>query len=234
MSDTNKIWGYVRVSTPQQMIGRQVDNILRSYPDAEIIKDTYTGTTTDRPGWNRLEKRVQSDDVIIFDEVSRMSRNAAEGFALYQALFDKGIHLIFLKEPHLNTDVYRSTLENQIAMTGTDVDIILQGVNQYLMILAKKQIEIAFERAQQEIDYLHKRTSEGIRKAQRDGKIIGRKTGTVIETAKAKAAKEIIRKHCREFGGSLNDEECRQLTGTARNSFYKYKRQIREEQAVSG
>ena len=223
------IWGYARVSTKQQRIERQVDNIKRAYPDAEIVSDAYTGTTTDRPGLTALLKRVRSGETIVFDEVSRMSRNAAEGFALYQELFAKGIRLVFLKEPHLNTDVYRDALENKVPLTGKDVDVILQGVNQYLMLLAKRQIEIAFESAQQEIDYLHKRTSEGIHRAQLDGKVVGRKAGAVIETKKARQAKQIIAKHCREFGGSLNDEECRQLAGIAKNTYYKYKAQVRAE-----
>ena len=37
-------------------------------------------------------------------------------------------------------------------MTGTDVDIILEGVKRYLMLLAKRQIEIAFQTAQVEVD----------------------------------------------------------------------------------
>ena len=41
--------------------------------------------------------------------------------------------------------------------------------------------------------------------------------------------KEIIRTHCRTFGGTLDDAECMKLTGLARNTYYKYKRQIRAE-----
>ena len=33
---------------------------------------------------------------MVFDSVSRMSRNAEEGFALYEDLYHKGIRLVFL------------------------------------------------------------------------------------------------------------------------------------------
>ena len=55
------------------------------------------------------------------------------------------------------------------------------------------------------------------------------KKGIGFETKKSKAAKEKIRIHCKAFGGTLDDMECMKLTGLARNTYYKYKRQIRED-----
>ena len=89
-----------------------------------------------------------------------MSRDAQEGFQLYQEMFSKGINLVFLKEPHISTDVYKQTLQNAVSMTGTDVDIILKAVNEYLMKLAERQIEIAFQTAQHEVEFLLKVTED--------------------------------------------------------------------------
>lgn len=94
-----------------------------------------------------------------------MSRNAEEGFELYQELFNRDIELVFLKEPHINTETYKNALKNQIKLTGTSVDYILQGVNQYLMALAKEQIKIAFEQSEKEVKDLQQRTKEGIETA---------------------------------------------------------------------
>lgn len=223
----NTVYGYCRISTMKQKLNRQIDNIKREYPDAVIITEEYTGTTLDRPNWSKLQKRLKSGDTVVFDEVSRMSRNAEEGFALYEDLFNRGVNLVFLKERHIDTEVYRQALQNSVSMTGTDVDCILEGVNKYLMILAKRQIEIAFATAQHEVDYLHQRTSEGVRKAQAEGKQVGRATGSKVETKKSKEAKEVIRKHSKDFNGSLTDAEVIKLTGIARNTYYKYKREMR-------
>lgn len=43
--------------------------------------------------------KVQPGDTIVFDSVSRMSRDEEEGFKDYKALYEKGVILIFLNEP---------------------------------------------------------------------------------------------------------------------------------------
>lgn len=143
--------------------------------------------------------------------------------------YDMGVNLVFLKERHIDTDNFRQALQSKVAMTGTDVDIILSAVNEYMMKLAERQIEIAFQTAQAEVDYLHQRTSEGVRKAQAAGKQIGRAKGSKVETKKAIEAKKQIRKHSKDFGGNLSDVDCMKLIGLARNTFYKYKREMKAE-----
>ena len=38
------VYGYCRISTPQQNIERQVRNIAAAYPAAHIVREVYTGT----------------------------------------------------------------------------------------------------------------------------------------------------------------------------------------------
>ena len=111
-------------------------------------------------------------------------------------------------------------------MTGTSVDLILSGVNAYLMELAKNQIQLAFQEAQKEVDDLHQRTKEGIATARLHGKQIGCKAGAKLQVKKAAPAKDIIRRHSVTFGGSLKDPECAKLAGVSKNTFYKYKREL--------
>ena len=155
------IYGYARISTAKQNIERQIRNITGAFPGATIFQEKYTGTKMDRPEWKKLYRKLQTGDTVIFDSVSRMSRNAEEGFALYKDLYGRNISLVFLKEPHINTDVFREAARNSVPLTGTDVDYILEGINRYLLALAEKQIAIAFEQAQKEVDDLHQRTREG-------------------------------------------------------------------------
>ena len=222
-------YGYVRVSTPKQNIERQIRNIKSAFPTALIVQDEYTGTKMSRPNWTKLYQRIKDGDTIIFDSVSRMSRNAEEGFAIYEDLFNHGISLVFLKEPHINTDTYRRVLERTVPMTGTSVDYILAGINRYLMELAREQIRLAFEQAEKEVEDLHQRTREGIETARLNGKQIGQRPGARLITKKSVKAKKIISRHSKDFGGSLSDMEVIKLTGLARNTFYKYKRELRAE-----
>lgn len=231
------LYGVARISTGKQSIERQVRNILEKYPNAKIIKETYTGVKIDgRKQFEKLLKMIQKGDTIVFDEVSRMSRSKEEGSALYEKLFNDGVNLIFLKEPHINTEVYKTALENQIKIrleTGnkaTDdlINSIIDALNIFTIELAKDQVRIAFDKAQAEVDRLHQRTKEGILTAKLNGKKIGREKGITVETKKSKAAKEIILKHSIDFDGSLDNNECIKLAGVSRNSFFKYKRELKE------
>ena len=224
------VYGYCRISTSRQNIDRQIRNIQSAYPDAVIIQEVYTGTKSEgRTQWENLLRTVKPGNTIIFDSVSRMSRNAAEGFETYQELYNKGIELVFLKEPHFNTATYKRALSNNISMTGTKTDIILKAINEYLMELAKEQIIIAFEQAEKEVQDLQQRTREGIETARLQGKQIGRQQGTKVTTKKSLEMKEQIMKYSKDFCGTLNDIECMRLLGIARNTYYKYKRELKEE-----
>ena len=229
----NKIYGYCRISTSKQNIERQERNILKDYPKAIIIKEIYTGTKIyTRIEFNKLLKKIKDGDTIIFDSVSRMSRNAEEGFNLYEELFNKNINLVFLKESYINTETYKKALTNNIKMTGTNVDSILKGVNEYLMLLAKEQIKIAFQQAEKAVADLHQRTKEGIETARLNGKQIGQKEGAKLITKKSIQAKRDIIKYSKDFKGTLKDVEVIKIVGLARNTYYKYKKEIVKEYEI--
>ena len=223
-----KIYGYCRISRKTQNIDRQVRNITALYPDAIILKEAFTGTKIQgRKELDKLLRVVKAGDKIVFDSVSRMSRNADEGCALYSELYQKGVILEFINEPTINTELYSQT--KQLAMTGEDFDCILEGINHYFMILAEKQVRTAFEQAQKEVDDLHTRTAQGIQTARLNGKEVGRPKGLAIVTKKSITAKEQIKKYSEDFNGSLKDDEVIKLIGISRNSYYKYKRELRLE-----
>lgn len=231
-----KKYGYARISTMKQSIERQIRNIKEQFPDAIMVTEEYTGTKMDRPGWMKLYKTCKPGDMIVFDSVSRMSRNADEGFEIYQKLFERGVDLVFLKEPHINTETFKKALEGQINLhlesgdSKTDdlVKGISDAINKYLLALAKEQIRIAFEQAEKEVQDLHQRTREGIETARLNGKQIGRKTGDKLTTKKSIAAKETIIKYSKDFDGNLADSEVMKLTGLSRNTYYKYKRELKK------
>lgn len=229
-----KKYGYTRISTKKQSIERQVRNILSSYPDAIIFQEVFTGTKFfGRREWEKLMRVVKPNDTIIFDSVSRMSRDADSGVKLYFDLHEnKNISLVFLKEPHINTNVYKEALQQrQIALTGDDVDIILEGINRYLRCIMDKQVRIAFEQAEKEVEDLHKRTAEGLVTAKLEGKQVGGVKGKKLNVKKAIAAKSKIQELSKDFDGSLNDKDLMAVVGVSRNTFYKYKREILIERA---
>lgn len=225
----NVTYGYCRISTNRQNIERQVRNITAAYPGAIIVKEVFTGTKFQgRKELEKILKKVRAGDKIIFDSVSRMSRDADEGFRLYEELYNKNISLYFLKEPHINTDVYKQVANNRLEMTGETIDCILNGINEYMLLLAKEQIKLAFKQSEKEVLDLKQRTKEGIETARRKGKQIGQQKGKVLFVKKSVSAKMVILKHNKTFGGELSDEETQIQAGISRNTLYLYKRQLKE------
>jgi len=233
------IYGYCRVSTKHQRITRQVTNITELYPEATLIKEFYTGTTQSRPLWDKLMKQIHIGDTIVFDSVSRMSRNADEGFKDYKTLYEAGISLVFINEPLINTSIFDSTKNNLLEISvqtgNVAVDNYFKGnitlINNLLMSLAEEQIKTAFDQSQKEVTDLHSRISQGIREAKKNGSQIGLTKGTTLVTNKSIECKEIIKKHATDFGGTLNDTEVMTLCKLSRNSYYKYKRELKSKSA---
>ena len=225
------IYGYCRISTKKQNIERQVRNILAAYPTAKIVKETYTGTRICRKGLESILKKVKPGDTIVFDSVSRMSRNADEGVALYMDLYQKkGVELVFLKEPTINTANYKQAQSNVIEFVGNDIaDIFIQATNEVLKILATRQIEIAFQQAEKEVADTHQRIKEGIETARRNNKRIGTPLGTTLNVKKKVPAMRFIQKNSVRFGGTLNDTQCAAAAKICRKTFYKYLREIESD-----
>ena len=241
----SKVYGYVRISTKKQSLERQVRNIEKNFEGALIVKEVYTGKNINRPEFDKLLAKIKSGDTIVFDSVSRMSRNAQEGFDLYKKLYNQGVNLVFLKEPHINTETYRRELERQINLTistgdkATDelMTAIFDALNKYILNLAERQINLAFEQSQKEVDDLRQRTKEGIETARLNGKQIGgHKDGAKITVKKRKPITELICKYSKCFNGNLTDKDVITIINAtdglkvSRNTYYKYKREMKELQ----
>ena len=250
-----KVYGYVRVSTVKQSKERQIDNIKSIYPNAIFVTDEYTGKTLDRPNWPKLYKAAKAGDVIVFDEVSRMSRDAAEGFRVYKELFERGVTLVFIKEPQINTDTYKAARDKQIEAVKTGDDIMdemtegmMEVINRFILRLAERQIKFAFERSEGEIKFHGQRTAEGIGERKRrnaelevlfpetykehpDYRRIGNESNVKLTTKKSIAAKAKIRELSKDFGGTLDDADVIKLAGVSRNTYYKYKAELKAERA---
>lgn len=75
---------------------------------------------------------------------------------------------------------------------------------------------------------MQQRTKESIETARLNGKQIGQSKGIKLTTRKSIVAKEEIIKYSKDFQGTLKDVEVMKLIGLARNTYYKYKREIVE------
>ncbi len=223
------IYGYCRVSTRKQSLERQIRNIRNAYPTAIIVTEQYTGTKISRPQFDKLIRRLTEKDLLVVDSISRFSRSAEDGFKLYEELFLKGLDIALLKEPQIDTQVFKQARERAIPMTGTSVDLILDGVNKYLLELAKQQIIASFKVAESEVLSLRQRTKEGLLSARLRGVTLGARKGSHTERRISKITKEIIRRHSKSFGGALTDVECMKMAGCSKKSYYKFKKELLDQ-----
>ena len=160
---------------------------------------------------------------------------ADEGFKDYKMLYELGVNLVFLNEPLINTSVFDSTRNNllniDITTGNAAVDTFFKGnielINNFMMALAEEQIKAAFEQSEKEVTDLHSRISQSIREAKRNGTKIGISKGITLITKKSIDCQAIIKKHAKDFGGTLEDPDVINLCGCSRNSYYKYKREIK-------
>ena len=252
----NQIYGYCRISTYKQNIERQERNIKTLYPEAVIIKEIFTGTQENRPEWRKLYSHVDKGDRIIFDSVSRMSRNAEEGFRIYRELYDRGVELVFLKERHIDTSSFREAMTDVVsvdinagdAATNDLVRSIMDAVKRFMMNKCEADIQKAFEQSEKEVLDLRQRTKEGIITAKLKGARIGTQKGDSFLIKKRNPIIKIIRERSRDFGGPLNDRELLAVLAhteitvpkdskgnvmkisakISRNTFYRYKALARE------
>lgn len=224
-----KVYGYARVSTAKQKLQRQIDNIKHFDDTAIIFTEKYTGREIEgREEFEKLLSKARSGDTIIFDSVSRMSRYSDYGVKLYFELMDKGVNLIFLKERYIDTNTYKQAINRKIDTIGTKEDILITAINEYLKELAKDQIKIVFDQSEKEVSDLRQRVKEGISKSDKKQ---GVKEGMKLVTKKSIEMKDKMKRHLIDFGGTDTDVQFMKDNGLARNTFYKYKRDLKAELA---
>ena len=110
------IYGYARVSTAtQSRDGNSLEEqsaALVSYGCQEIITESFTGKTMDRPKFQELLNRLQANDTLVVCKLDRFARTAIEGVQTVKELFERGI-----KVHILNIGLIENTLTGNLILT---------------------------------------------------------------------------------------------------------------------
>lgn len=137
--------GYARVSTQDQNLDRQLDQLNLAGCE-RIYQEKITGTKKDRPELDRLLDTIRQGDTIIISELTRLSRSTKDLFQLVDTIEKAGANIKSLKESWLDT----TTPQGKLMFT------IFAGISQ-------------FER-----DLISQRTKEGLASARSRGRKGGR------------------------------------------------------------
>lgn len=138
--------GYARVSTEDQNLDRQIDQ-LKAAGVKKIYCEKMTGTNQNRPKLKDMLDNIRDGDTIIITDLTRISRSLKDLLALTEEISNKGVHLKSLKE----------TIDTTTA----------QGKFFFHITAAFSQ----FER-----DLISERTKEGLASARARGKLGGRRS----------------------------------------------------------
>lgn len=125
------IYGYCRVSSKGQLdnnsFEQQETEILNKYESAKIIKEQFTGTTTDRPKFNELIGLLQKNDILVVSKLDRLARNTVEGIEIVEKLFKKGVSVHVLNVGLLeNTTMGRFFLTTLLAVAEMERNTIIE------------------------------------------------------------------------------------------------------------
>ena len=139
--------GYSRVSKNEMSLDKQND-LLKQAGAEQIFEEKITGTKMERPQLEKMLEQLRKDDIVLVNELTRLSRSTKDLFAIVEIIEKKGAGIKSLKESWLDT----TTPQGKLMFT------IFAGLSQ-------------FER-----DLIAQRTKEGLQSAKNRGKKLGRPT----------------------------------------------------------
>ena len=124
------IYGYARVSTKKQLNGNSLEeqvSKLKQEGCEEIIEEQYTGSTTDRPEFDRLIDKLQAGDKLVVTKLDRFARNVTEGIDKVRELFAKGVKVHVLNVGLLeNTSMGNFFLTTLLAVAELERSMIME------------------------------------------------------------------------------------------------------------
>lgn len=138
------IFGYARVSTKEQNLDRQLDQLAKRGVD-KIFSDKISGVKESRPALDKMLGQLRRGDTVVVCSYDRLARSSKQLFSLAERFEENGVSLVSIKE-------------------GTDTSTP-QGRFFFAMCAAMAQ----FER-----ELIKERQAEGIAAAKARGRQFGR------------------------------------------------------------
>jgi DNA invertase Pin-like site-specific DNA recombinase len=192
-------YAYVRVSTREQHVDRQLD-ALKPYkiPKRNIFCDYQSGKDFDRPAYQKLLRTLKSDDLLIVKSIDRLGRNYNEILIQWQEITKNiGADILVLDMELLDTR------QKKCGLAGTLIaDMVLQVMAYF---------------AQTERESIRQRQAEGIAAARARGQHLGRKPLPLPDNYEA-----IFARYRR---GEMTTREAADSLNMSKTTFYRHFRE---------
>lgn len=110
------VYGYARVSTAGQLRdGNSLEEqvaALQKYGCQEIVSESFSGKTMQRPEFQALLERLKEDDTLVVTKLDRFARTAIDGVETVRNLFKRGVRVHIL-----NMGPIENTLTGNLILT---------------------------------------------------------------------------------------------------------------------
>ena len=193
-------YGYVRVSTAQQHIDRQIDALLELGLEKSCIYIDYeSGKDFNRRNYKKLIRKLKKDDLVIIKSIDRLGRD-------YNMIIDEW--RLITKEKEADIMVIDMPL----------LDTRIEGKNLVGKFISDIVLQVLSFVAQNERETMRVRQAEGIRTAKARGVKFGRPRITVPNNFEI-VARQYLNKEI------TNKKAC-EILGMTRGSFFRYMKEL--------
>lgn len=207
-----KTFGYVRVSSADQNVDRQIHKMLElGIDERDIFIDKASGKNFDRPNYQALKRVIREGDLIYIDALDRLGRNYDDIIKEWKEITREiNANIVILE----NQTLFDSRKFKQMGDVGKLME------DQFLSLLSYV--------ADQERKKLLKRQAEGIEAAKKKGKHLGRPRIT-LETLSKQQLDLIKKNYCKWKNKEITATEFMKILKLKRNSFYKIMKEYEEK-----
>lgn len=208
--DNHEIWGYCRVSTIEQNLARQIEQMKEfGIPERNIRCDKSTGKNFNRREYNALvgtettAPLLRNGDLLVISSLDRLGRNYVEIRQQWNYIINNiGADIKVLDMPLLDTRESEGSLDKRFI-----ADLVLQ----ILSYVAQKELENNKKRQQQGIAVM----------PVINGKKTSLKTGRATGRPEATYPKEWEQYYQDWRKGNITAKRCIEELGLKRATFYK-------------
>ena len=124
-------FAYARVSTRKQLrdgngLEEQIEKLKTEGYD-ELVVEEFSGSTTNRPAFDSLIKRLSFGDSLIVTKLDRIARSTSQGSALINDLLNKGVVVHILNMGRIdNTPTGKLITNILLAFAEYERDMIIE------------------------------------------------------------------------------------------------------------
>lgn len=135
--------GYIRVSSKNQNVARQ-EKLLHDYGCEKIFIDKKSGKNLEREQYKKMKKFIREKDIVVFAELDRLGRNKDDIDREWNEFIKRGIDIVVLDMPILDTTKYQDDLGKLLMNMAKDLLSYMAEQDRKRILERQKQgIEIA-------------------------------------------------------------------------------------------